>query len=90
MSALRGFDPRRDPSEPGKAAPKAAKPPKVAGSFPITLGGLGTLGAPLPRSAEITVENLAYAHEVLRRAYAMLSPEVLADEAEVTLRGELE
>jgi hypothetical protein len=33
---------------------------------------------------------LAYAHEVLRRAYAMLSPEVLADEAEVTLRGELE
>ncbi len=90
MSTLRAFDPHRDAPERAEGAPKPAKAPKVGAPFTATLGGLGTLGAADPAPAEFTAEDLAYAREALRRAYAMFSPEVLADEAEVTLRGELE
>ena len=85
MSALRRFDPRRPAPERSPAAPNPPKAPNRVANGPATLGGLAALGAAYPAPGPA---DFACAAEALRRAGNAFSPEALADEAEVTIRGE--
>jgi hypothetical protein len=84
MSALRGFDPRRNrPAEPS-TPPKAPNPPKGAAAAQPSLGALAALGEPTDSH-----ERDPAVADIIRRAGNAFSPDVMADEAELCIRGEL-
>jgi hypothetical protein len=104
MSVLRGFDPRRNrPAEPS-TPPKVPKPPKEAAAAKPGLGALAGLGAgkrpsepsrqhalgalaALGGSTDSREQNVVVA-DIIRRAENAFSPDAMADEAELCIRGE--
>jgi hypothetical protein len=82
--SLRAFDPHRKASgEPSQAA-KVAKPAKANPPEPSSLAALAGLAASPPSS-----EHDAAVLDIIRRADNAFSPDAMADEAELCIRGEL-
>jgi hypothetical protein len=82
--SLRTFDPRRKASgEPSQAA-KVAKPAKIGPPPRSSLAALAGLAASPP-----SPEHDAIVLDIIRRADNAFSPDAMADEAEVMIRGEL-
>jgi hypothetical protein len=82
--SLRAFDAHRNVPGAASQPAKVAKPAKVEPLHPVTLAALAGLAAQtLPLGHDLAVREIA------RRAENAFSPDAMADEAELCIRGEL-